>query len=296
LFLFSLCYNVNSLCLVCFEPFIWFEATWQAILYLFPLQRGNPKIVLTSCSVCALQNRKDATDHFGLFDLRPTVFSFVTMSSVPSSSKVLDLFHLGFASPAGSAGVLRSPATPVLTGKLDTGGGLFGNDSAMGIDPLTPSFVGLPPPGDYSKRVGLMYASKGELMQKYCCGLIGGGTKMCICIWGVCGITGHKTKKFNFDTMISEDEKIILICCVPRKARKDGTFPSPEVYIAPMLLASSFAGDLPSLITRTDSVDHWVEWFTVGERYRICIKEWSTAARTRLPSLMICNASSPLQN
>jgi hypothetical protein len=54
-----------------------------------------------------------------------------------------------------------------------------------------------------------------------------------------------------------------LICCVPRSVRKDGTFPCPEVYIAPLLLASSFAGDVPSLIARSDLVDHWCEWFTV---------------------------------
>jgi hypothetical protein len=46
------------------------------------------------------------------------------MSSVPSSSSdVSDLFNLGFASPVGPDGLSRAPATPVLTGKLDTGGG-----------------------------------------------------------------------------------------------------------------------------------------------------------------------------
>jgi hypothetical protein len=100
-------------------------------------------------------------------------------------------------------------------------------------------------------------------MRKYCCGLIGGGTKMCVGTSGSCGVTGHKTKKFLFDSSILNDEVVILICCVPRKARKGGSVPCPEVYISPLLLASSFVGDLPSLMARTDSVDHWCEWFTV---------------------------------
>jgi hypothetical protein len=100
-------------------------------------------------------------------------------------------------------------------------------------------------------------------MRNYCCGLIGGGTQMCIGSHAFCTVIGHETKKHVFDSTLLDDEQVVLIYCVPRKPKKDGSIPCPEVSISPSVIASSFIGDLADLLVRTNTVDHWCKWFAV---------------------------------
>jgi hypothetical protein len=168
-----------------------------------------------------------------------------------------NLFNLGFGASPGA------PATPTPAGKFVDSGGGVGEDTVMSTEPSVSSSVGLPPPSEYSKRVGLFCEPKGTLLRVFCCGLIGGGTKMCIGTPMTCTVVGHKTKKFELDPSLLDEERILFIRCVPRKPRKDGTIPCPKVYVSPFVIASVFDGDLSDVLLRSDTVDHWCKWFNV---------------------------------
>jgi hypothetical protein len=174
------------------------------------------------------------------------------MSSVHSSSEVLALFNLGFASPAGSAGLLRSsPASPVLGGKLD-----WGRSSSSIVRRASPSWGLLEACWSYVRNQGKVDAQvllrfnwwwHQDVCQRWQLLRNHGppNEEVCIRFLDFGGRLDH------FDLLRTP------------KGQKGRNFSQSGSVISPLLLASSFDGDLSSLLAQTDSVDHWVEWFTV---------------------------------